>query len=250
MVNWHRNPDATLCSSNLRNDTANVTLDTRIWSGWTLDQAQAGTYVGVQGDYTQPKVTTSCANTLMSDWVGLGGVTSGSLIQDGTYSPSHDLASPSAWYEYIGPNHSNNAISMPSVTVHEGDHIHNLVLIQKSTGQTTFYVQDGTTGTSQSVIVNLNTSIYYDGTSAEWVDERPTNAITGNYYTLPDFGVVHWTNAKAYNLHGDWLDFGNHSPVLLKMTSDGTSKGTWLAQPNLPPIDNVTYDDQQYNACY
>lgn len=51
---------------------------------------------------------------------------------------------------------------MHSYTVHQ----------TSGAGQTTFYVADNTTGTSQSVIVNLSPS-YYDGRTAEWIDERP-----------------------------------------------------------------------------
>jgi len=172
-----------------------------IWSGYDADSSSSTYYRAVQGDYAQPsKHSTSCTPNEEVSWVGLGGYHTARLIQTGT--GINTSGGYYAWYEYLNASGGIPITVLPSVTVHAGDSIHLYVVHQTSgSGQTTFYVADNTTGTSQSKIINLGSS-YYDGYSAEFIDERPSYIYGPT--NLTNFYRVNWTNTKVYPYTGTW----------------------------------------------
>jgi len=121
------------------------------WSGYVADES-VDTYIAAQGDYNQKAFgATACSPAEMGSWVGIGGYTTGSLIQVGTgMFKQSGVAKYWAWYEYIRPANQNPAVEMPNVDVNPGDNIHLYTVHQRSTGITTFYVHNGTNGTNQS----------------------------------------------------------------------------------------------------
>lgn len=182
MENWKRNPDPGLCATDYR------AVQSGNWAGYFAD-GSAGSYHAVQGDYRQPSsLSTTCANSTLASWTGLGGYDSEKLIQAGT---AYLLGSTTAvaWYEYLGPNGQGIPLTvMAGVTISPGDRIHTYEVIQTSTGQTTFYVANLTNGTSKSVIKTLSVSTYYDGSTAEFIDERLT--YSGSLTALRRFSDV------------------------------------------------------------
>lgn len=186
------------------------------WSGYNASSTY-NEWVAVQGNFTQPtQGATACSGAKESAWAGIGGINSGGLIQAGTELNNN---SPYAWYEYLGKNGGSvSEIKLSSITVHTGDNIHVYVDYQASTGKSTFYVADNTTGTSQSVTVQLGSN-YYDGTTAEWIDERPT--VNGSYAPLANYQQNPWTNAQVYSTYGYWNDVGSltHNQMFMEDTS-------------------------------
>jgi len=234
---WHPTQDLGLCETNMK---ATI-LTSPVWAGFDAGWS-SNLFIAVQGDFKQPtRGSTSCSNAQEVSWVGLGGTSSTlPLIQAGSGMDAG--GGYYAWYEYLKPGGGINLTKMPSVTVHPGDSMHSYVVHQTSgLGQTTFYVQDGTTGTSQSVIVNLD-STYYDGTTAEWIDERPT-ASGGSPLPLANFGTVNWTNVQAQKSTGTWYNLGS----LLYNEIDMYAGGVYLAYPQ-PPSGSNTFTDNWYRC--
>lgn len=230
MTSWHRNTDAGLCRTNATAPSRTVSSDAPtalngvqgtiynypIWSGYVLDVPTV-TYIGVQGDFNQPsKGSSSCTGDSLASWTGIGGNQgSQKLIQAGT-AYLRGSNTPVAWYEYLGPNNTGiNLTVMSGVTVHSGDVIHTYVVHQTSgTGLTTFYVADNTTGTSQSTTWALG-STYYDGTSADWIDER----LSYNQVPTPlsNFNLNSWNNANVQKTSGTWNSLGSQTPIATGM---------------------------------
>lgn len=148
-------------------------------------------------------------------------------IQAGTAYLSGS-STPVAWYEYLGPNGAGIPLTvMSGVTIRVGDRRHTYVVIQTSTGQTTFYVADNTTSTSKSVIKTLSVATYYDGRSDEFIDERLTDS--GSLTPLRNFDTVGWYNTKVYTKDGTWHSLGSQTPVEQDMVN---ASGYYLAFPS------------------
>ena len=182
MSRWNRSDDAGLCqlSQPVGSDALVSTTSAAPqwahaglnWSGYVAKQTTI-TYIAVQGDYYQAAYhVTSCPNPLLwGTWTGLGGYwgDSGGIIQTGTAVSTSAGGSVSyyAWTEvYPFPPKT-----WAQVLVHPGDHLHTYVVYQRSTGKTTMYVADDTTSTFKSEI-ETQPSQYYDGRTAEAIDER------------------------------------------------------------------------------
>jgi hypothetical protein len=145
-------------------------------------------------------------------------VTSGSLIQAGTAIPSNN--SFYAWYEYLSPSHPNPEVRT-SLAIHPGDHIHVLVSYQRSNGSASFYIADQTTGGSRALTVNNLGSAYYDGRTADFIDERPL--VGGTLAHLKNFGTNNWFNAQALTVQGSWGSLGSFNHVRAHMVTNGTT---------------------------
>ncbi|QRF22901.1 hypothetical protein FY534_03825 [Alicyclobacillus sp. TC] len=180
------------------------TAESSNWSGYYTDSSY-NQWDAVQGTFAQPTDYSTSANKFESSWVGLGGVNSGALIQDGTQMNAGQYG---AWYEYLG----NGGLGVPeinfnNITVNPGDEMYTFVSYNPNNGQAQFYVEDETNGTSQSATVNLG-SAYYDGSTAEWINERPE--INGSLSQLANYGSQTWTQAQAYNAYtGNWENLGD-----------------------------------------
>ena len=99
------------------------------------------------------------------------------------------------------------------VLVHPWDHLHTYVVYQRSTGKTTMYVADDTTSTFKSEI-ETQPSQYYDGRTAEAIDER----------TPRPEGPVNWFNAQVQRTSGAWYTLGSQSPEAQEIYSNSTKR--------------------------
>jgi hypothetical protein len=150
-----------------------------------------------------------------------------------------------AWYEYLyfdsgGGFHGIPVTEIPAIVVHTGDRMHAYVVHQTSgTGHTTFFVADNTTGVSRSILHDLS-SAYYDGTYAEWIDERPS---IGNVpQPLTNFGHINWTNTKAQKSNTTWYNLGS-----LPYLKEDMTQPEALAYPNALS-SSTTFTDYWYNC--
>ena len=118
LANWKPTPDVGLCQTTMR---ATV-VQAGNWSGYYAT-VSSNLYIAAQGDYRQPTAgPTSCTDPQEVSWVGVGGVYSEALIQDGTgISTSGGYY---AWYEYLNTSGGGIPLTkLPSVTVHAGDRV-------------------------------------------------------------------------------------------------------------------------------
>lgn len=253
MLAWKPTPDAGLCQlsqalgsaamaapSTTSTDWAHVGLN---WSGYVAKQTTT-TYIAVQGDYYQAAYhSSSCPNPLLwGSWTGLGGywLDSGGIIQTGTAvsTSSSGTATYYAWTEVypLAPK------TWSQVVVHPGDHIHTYVVYQRSTGQTTMYVADDTTGTQKSEI-ETQPAKYYDGRTAEAIDER--NTASGGTGDLLNFGTVGWFNLQVQKTSGTWYTLGSQTPEAQEIYSNSTKK--ILALPDAMS-SSTAFTDRWYSC--
>ncbi|HEY3546654.1 MAG TPA: G1 family glutamic endopeptidase [Propionicimonas sp.] len=223
-------------------DYASTSSTSQNWSGYEATPATSKHWVAVQGSLTEPSELTpspslncSPTNRTLASWVGLGGTNGGSLIQTGTYDLNGAYG---AFYEYINANSTSDSgmVQLPNVRVRAGDAIFEEVSYQSANALANFYVQDATSGTSQSVQVSLS-SPYFDGSHAEWIDERTRSGTA--YNPLLDYGSDHWTGAEAENDSGTWIYAGNATGTIADTMVAGDTKDT-LSRPGTLSTSSFT----------
>jgi hypothetical protein len=175
------------------------------WFGYnqgTLEQ-NGKMFNSITGDWVVPTATqhTAGQDEASSDWIGIGGgcldaaCTAGdnTLIQTGTEQDvSGGTASYSAWYELIPAP----SLSISSITVHPGDHMH-ASISETVAGANVWNItlQDVTTGKS------FSTTVPYSSThaTAEWIEETPLTFGTGGagLAALPNLSNVPFTAATT-----------------------------------------------------
>lgn len=153
------------------------------WSGYMAANA---TYTSVSGSWIAPQATGNGTSTSAdSTWVGIGGVSSGDLIQTGTQNTvsADGHATSSAWYELL-PASSQ---TIPSISVSPGD-LMSATISQLSGSQWTISITDKTTNQ------NFSTSVAYTSStsSAEWIEENPSYS-SRNLVPFDNFGTVNFS---------------------------------------------------------
>lgn len=203
------------------------TWDSANWAGVAANHPAGDQFVSVSGEYDQPPSNSDGCNTSEEvSWVGLGGVYSQGLLQAGTgIKPNGDKY---AWYEYLKAGGGVPIQPIDNLNVHVGDHMHISVFYEPANDKAGFYVLNETTGDSKSVIKNNLGAAYYDGKTAEAVDERPAYG-PGNYANLKNFGHVDWVHAKLEKEDGSWVQLGDtNDPKRIVMWKGGDTR---LAHP-------------------
>jgi hypothetical protein len=207
------------------------------WAGFDAAfPSNSNAMVGVEGDYYQPtNGYCSCRNPHEeSTWVGLGGGYGGDevarLIQAGTainetYTNGNN-PTYAGFYEWLNGtpgSGSDGAIEIANLGLSAGDAIYVLVEYDQSSSEADFYVADNTTGNFGPPAEVAVSNAYYDGSTAEWVFERPEcNDGCGNYsngaddlnlFNLPNIGTGEFytdggPGAEALLADGDWETLG------------------------------------------
>jgi Peptidase A4 family len=192
---------------------------------------------GVTGRYTQANGTArgSCkSNAIVSSWTGLGGDPSlagnGALLQSGT--DAYAGGGYDAWEEWISSQGYTSGVYVP-LTVRPGDVIEEGTLYGTAYNHPAesvyFYNTNITTGEQFiGILGGQGPSYYYDGSSTEFIDERPSGA--GGYYPLDNFGSIPWTWGLSLDTNGYWSEFGVPNHYRDAMVDSG---GTLLAEPSL-----------------
>jgi Peptidase A4 family len=143
--------------------TRQALLHSSNWSG-VADTGR--TYNSVEGSWKVPTVTAAPGNRYASDWVGIGGFSSGDLLQAGVGEQFvNGTASYNAWTEILPAAE----VVIPGFPIHPGDAM--TVTVKKGTGnQWTIVVKDATSGQTFTKKLTYASCLC----SAEWIHEAPT----------------------------------------------------------------------------
>jgi hypothetical protein len=154
------------------------------WSG-LVDRA--GSYLAVTGTFKAPKAATGCGTTALGAvFIGLGGYGQLPFTQVGvSFSPA-GYGIFTETFDAVG----HDTLKSIAIPVRAGDTLALGLAFTKSHTVLEYRVRNVTTGrvTSQWI---TNASRFWNGSSAEWVVERP------NSNSLLPYGTVGISNAKA-----------------------------------------------------
>ncbi len=180
------------------------------WAGYAVT---GSIYTQVQMNYVEPTIISAVSNAKSCEWVGIGGY-SDRLVQAGT--EQEGTRTHSAWYEYLNNNSEETYHPMTyidSLTINAGDSIHVYIAFQKANNRFEYYIANNTTGKSSSVYIDdVPADIYYDGTTAEWIVERPINERTRYPYPLCNFESITLSNCQfTTNANNTWRKVGDYN---------------------------------------
>lgn len=252
-----RGDNSEASSNNTRYETAGYSAvssrTSQSWSGYvsSLSSSSSEFYNQVQVDYVEPTVKSSSGVSGNGVWIGLGGTNgSTSLVQAGTAVELFDPNKHYAWFECLGPGHHNPPQPIRGIDVNPRDKIHIYISFQAANGIFNWYVVNSTTEQALSDTPEYDSDIYFDGSTVEWIVERPLLTYadgTSGYGELGDYGSVTFTNCKAMlNTSTSWIKLGDLSNVSSrKMTSNGSSSGRTLSSPG--SINGDTFTCYWYN---
>ena len=228
--------------------SANETSNTLYYSNWGgfLAQGSAGSFIGLETDFIQPNVNfTACASAQAAAWIGLGGTQSGTdgLIQMGTVISSTGVVR--SWYEYLNKTDQRPPVYVSNFTVSPGDRLHFYISRVVSDGWTTFSFTNLSRTTKNMLAVRLTIpSGYYDGSTAEWIMERPYDNVTNAYTPFADYGTIVWTNMNVQIPAGTYATLGSQNAQILVMKS---AAGKTLDSPSALSSSTVGMDS--WAAC-
>jgi hypothetical protein len=141
------------------------------WAGYADSATTSGTFTKVSGAWTTPAVVCSKEDTITSEWVGIDGVTSSTVEQDGTLGWCFEgVPTYFTWYEMYPAGTIDVGTSLLP-----GDKI--TASVVRSGINYTLKVTDAThtaNSFTQAATCALATCL---DTSVEWVAERPAFSI-------------------------------------------------------------------------
>jgi len=202
-------------------DPTNVAATPETSGNWGGEEATAhSNYKYVTGEITVPAYTQCDGNPDSHlSWVGLGGDGVNRLLQNGitsggvfdTWSDPDDLT-PRAWWEVISASHDTYMTPVPEskFKVRSGDDVVFSTTYLPAQHKVKFYWHNKTAPRVKSATVVVtgkldkttadkaepgHLSNYYDGSSAEAIDERA--GFGGKYGHNRQHGVTHWINARV-----------------------------------------------------
>ena len=216
-----------------------------IWSGYMVT-ASFNKYIGVVGNVTVPARSNFCSKSSWAGWIGLGGRNSHALIQVGI-AYSKDSNSARLFYEYLGLNSIYPAIFPMSYGFQPGTTVQlKLTYLPNSHA---FTISAGYLGDSTPYVKTVALPVgdtFYDGTSAEWVDERLSYIVNGQLApsNLMDFDVVTWSSAKSLLVNGTYESIAAGNSTSLTMYDYPKI----LAQPTYGLTNGQTFNDY-WKAC-
>ena len=167
-------------------------------------------YRAVSARYVVPNLhlptSTLCSNSAYGGWIGLGGLNSSKLVQVGLGSV------PGSTTTYIFEMFCGNAgcgfvqTNFANLKYQVGDQLEFTMIFSPTpakgtnsgifTAEVTNLSGGAAPGPFTTVVSTQNALDFYDGTTAEWIDEAPTNPGVG-VYPLTDFGRALWSSAKV-----------------------------------------------------
>lgn len=229
------------------------------WAGYVTKPASGFTYRAVTARYVVPTITHSsssaCVNAAYGGWVGLGGFAAPRLAQVGL--GAGNTAGSTYFFEMFCSSSScfsakNNFNQLdyqagdlleftmifnptPTMSARSGVYTATVTNLSPNVGPNSF-----------TTITTLSNALdYYDGTSADWIDEAPSNVSLGQL-PLANFGQSFWTNAKVMDEQTrTWGSLG--SEVETKVVMFSLSRLTVLASPSA--LSSTTSFSVTYLAC-
>ena len=208
------------------------------WSGFVVG-GQSNLYSEVKAHIVTPvDRSVTCGDSYWGAWVGIGGYHTESLIQAGITNNPQVAGEYIFFIEYLNHDNQNLAIYVPSQSFKAGVNLLISVSFNQTTGRAMFYLIDYSTGKSYTRTTNGDVSSYYDGSSAEWINEK-------NGPTYFNFGTFNWTQAQVRLLNGTWVDFGSQPGHGIQVTN---SNGDLLSSPQFFPITSSSFSDKFYQC--
>lgn len=183
------------------------------WSGYVLS-GEPGGYQGVSAEWVVPTVnclTTPSGQT--ADWVGVNGWNGAAgLFQDGTTSAClNGVEQTYAWWTDEAENYLSHAL----FAIQPADLI-DAQVFQTASDEWEYYVKDLTSGAVSARIEPYSGS----GVTAEWIAEDPGDPYANGLYSLPNFGLVTFTDLGLTVPGGNWYD-PPYSDAIELIGSDG-----------------------------
>lgn len=179
------------------------------WAGYL---STGGTYTTISGAWAAPHVSGNGTSTSAdATWIGIGGVTSGDLIQVGTDNivSASGQVTTSAFYEML-PAVSQ---TVPGMTVTPGDSL-SASLSEVSASQWTITITDLTNGQSYTNTVTYSSS----NSSAEWIEEDPSTS-RNRLIPFDDFGEASFTSGLT-TLSGSSVNVADSSALPITMVNN------------------------------
>jgi hypothetical protein len=176
------------------------------WSGYL---ATSGTYTTVSANWTVPDVSgNGTSASADGTWVGIGGVSTGDLIQAGTQDSvtAGGQVTTNAFYEIL----PSSSVTVYSITVSPGDSVSTSV-VETSPSEWTITITDNTTAKT------FTKTLFYTSTnsSAEWVEEDPSYT-NGNMIPFDNFGTVDFSGISTTKSGStDNLNTSNALPITM-----------------------------------
>lgn len=169
----------------------------------------AGVEASLRSDYRraqgQARVPASLNGTCpdvsnLSLWVGVGGNPGSGLLQNGVSTYDLSYQSMFAWWEAISPSHDTQMVDVAGSWANPGDLTYLNTYYSLNAGNVQFTWYNLTTGNYLPTVYVSSyagepISGYYDGTTAEFIDERAYSNVTHGFEDLRAFGYLGWKEA-------------------------------------------------------
>jgi hypothetical protein len=226
------------------------TTPSGIWSGYEAFNAEnKNVWTAIKGLVTlpTPKAPQCTGGSLLAEWVGLGGdeerepYEPQGFIQAGVEEDSAETLS--TWIEYYPRNGEGTSVTL-GIPVAQNDLVEQEVAYNPDTEMARIVLYDVTTHEYfPPTTIPLSKASYYSGSSAEFVDERPTYGEVNRAAELRNFGSINWTHAEVRSKEG-WRPIGKE-PLRRNVMRSGK---TVLAEPGPIGSDNRSYVDRWKNC--
>jgi hypothetical protein len=210
------------------------------WSG--TEDVGANTYYDIYSDIELPHTTTSCSNSGISLWVGLGGdgppgTHQPQLLQNGVMDVDASANNWSYFWEALnGSEDTHPQVPSGGGSISPDDKIQVHTSYDRANGKVSFFWYNYTTGRSTSIvdkatILGEPASNFWGNLSAEAIAERPFYYPTDSYLSLRkwDSGDIHFLNSYVSSATVYDTKIRDRPHENLNMTSTGTSTGTPIA---------------------
>jgi hypothetical protein len=213
------------------------------WAGYITLPSSGTEYQSVSGAWTVPDISGSQKSSVGAQWVGLGGVSNTDLLQIGTVEEFQN-GKEVAWLFY----EKLPAAAQYVTEVEVGSTVTTSVSESESTENLWYLTYTVTTpeGTTETDSISVTLDETYSaqiGTSAEWINEDPSNG-SNQLYPLANTGTVSFTDTTvdgaAINATGNTVEpiaLVSGNTVLLapsELGSDGMSFTTYLVSSSSP----------------
>jgi hypothetical protein len=191
------------------------------WSGYADSSSTAGTFTGVSGQWSTPRVHCTREDEISSAWVGLDGFTNSTVEQAGTVSWCfRGVPTYYTWWEMVPAG----TVEVGR-TLQPGDKI--TVRVSRRRTSYTLSLTDAThPGNGFSVTRTCASCL---DTSAEWITERPYFSTTG---TVPLADYSSWKLSDATETVGRTTGTITGFQVSYKITMVDSTDSYDLAVPS------------------
>ena len=211
------------------------------WSGYrTIDPKGENAWAGITGNFVQPFYhPTKCKHTSSSHWIGLGTYR---LIQGGTVIDSDHEIWP--FVNFIQPEYSHPDIRVPKLKIRAKDRVRLTLFYEVANERLQISFFNNTTGGSTRYYVKGLPHQFYDGSAGEFIDERRSNALSGNYLALPNYDVNEWHGTKVFTRSGAWQKLSKANPRRILMKAGGKI----LSAPGYIRADGKSFNNNFFHC--